>query len=152
MSFFSPGERYCMSFQAIPPKRFTLHSAQEPASRIVAPVASAASPDVGSRKHVNSHGTRFSYLRSLLVRRGKLVSPFGSSLLEFSTSSLSPKRVGKVGDGCQRSEVTPAHWSSGLQAHLSGCLSGLLVGRSRDSLSCPGHGGLEAEYQGCCLP
>lgn len=81
-----------------------------------------------------------------------MVSPFGSPVLEFSTSSLSPKRVGKVGDGCQKSEVTPAHRSSGLQAHLSGCLSGLLVGRSRDSLSCPEHGGLEAGYQGCCLP
>lgn len=81
-----------------------------------------------------------------------MVSAFGSSVVEFSTSSLSPKRVGKVGDGCQRSEVTPAHWSSGLQAHLLGCLSGLLVGRGRDSLSCPRRGGLEAGYQGRCLP
>ena len=81
-----------------------------------------------------------------------MVSPFGSSVLEFSASSLSPKRVGEVRDGCQRSEVTPAHRSLGLHAHLSGRLSRLLVGRGRDSLSCPGHGGLEAGYQGRWLP
>ena len=44
MSFFSLGECYRMSFRAILPKRFTPEPAQEPASRIVASVASAPPP------------------------------------------------------------------------------------------------------------
>ena len=60
MSFFSLGECYRMSFRAILPKRFTPEPAQEPASRIVASVASAPPPsDVASRKHVIIPGTRF---------------------------------------------------------------------------------------------
>ena len=88
MSFFSPGECYWTSFQAVLPKRFTPHPAQEPASRIVASVASAASPDGGSREHVNSHGTRFSYLWSLLVPRGKLASPHGFALWFISSGAF----------------------------------------------------------------